>query len=671
MANQKAGFQSRSLSKHSSTWQLSAARPIPMVKFIQYFSIYARRFVHRLIILLPQRLRTSLSNSESLTRAFVFFDDARYMSIKSDIPGIKLGSPDESISASETNYEYSYVKPQYTNETNAEIANLLYNPKISIIMPVFNVDPNWLQLAIKSVENQWYKKWELCIADDNSSNTPTLEFLNSIRSPKIKVNCLPKNQGISAASNEALSMATGDYIALMDHDDELTPDALFEVVKAINEAGAEFIYSDEDKLELDGLFSDPHLKPDYSPDMFLSQNYLSHLGVIKKSLVDRVGGFTVGLEGAQDYDLYLKVLEHTDKVAHISKVLYHWRKLPGSTASVFSDKSYAQDAGSMALTRAMQRRQLDAKVLGGKYPGTYRIEYAINHQPLVSIIIPFKDKPDLLKMCIESILEKSSYSKFEIIGISNNSVEQETFVEIQRLTALDNRISFFEHNVPFNFSEINNYAVRNHATGEHLLLLNNDIEILNEAWIESLLEFSQREDVGAVGAKLYYPDGNLQHAGIIMGIGGIAGHSHKYLEGSHHGYFSRPNIVQNLSAVTGACLMVKRQIYDEVDGLDEDNLKIAFNDVDFCLRIREKGYLNVFTPYCEAIHHESISRGHEITLEQLERFNREVDYMAMRHGKLLERGDPYYNHALTLEHEDFSLATPSASAPRSMEQGGS
>jgi GT2 family glycosyltransferase len=640
-----------------------------MVKFIQNLSIYVRRGVHRLIILLPQRLRTSLSKSESLTRVFVFFDDARYKSIKSDISGKNLSSPDESACASETIYEYAYIKPQYTDETEAEIAQLPNKPKISIIMPVFNVDPNWLELAIKSVENQWYKEWELCIVNDNSSNLLTLKFLNSIRNPKIKVNCLSKNQGISAASNEALCMATGDYIALMDHDDELTPDALFEVVKAINETGAEFIYSDEDKLEMDGSFCEPHLKPDYSPDMFLSQNYLSHLGVINKSLVDRVGGFTAGLEGAQDYDLYLKVLEHTGKIVHIPKVLYHWRKIPGSTASVFDDKSYAQDAGAMALTRALQRRQLDAKVLGGKYPGTYRVEYAINHQPLISIIIPFKDKPDLLKICIESILEKSSYSNFEIIGISNNSTEPETFAEIQRLAALDKRIFFFEHNVPFNFSEINNYAVLNHANGEHVLLLNNDIEILNETWIESLLEFSQREDVGAVGAKLYYPDGTLQHAGIIMGIGGIAGHSHKYFEGSHHGYFSRPNIVQNLSAVTGACLMVKRQIFDEVDGMDEDNLKVAFNDVDFCLRIREKGYLNVFTPYCEAIHHESISRGHEITLEQQERFNREVDYMAMRHGKLLERGDPYYNHALTLIYEDFSLASPSASAPQSTDQG--
>lgn len=641
-----------------------------MVKFIQNLPTYVRRTVHKLIILLPQGLRTSLANSKNLTRIFLFFDDARYISLKSDLPGQISNSSDNSISGSVPNHEYYYVKPQCMNGTKDELTGLLIEPQISIIMSVFNVKSKWLKLAIQSVESQWYNHWELCIVDDCSSNLDTLDYLKSIEHPKIKIHHLPKNSGISAASNKALSMATGDYIALMDHDDELTPDALWEVVKAINEQGAEFIYSDEDKLELDGSFSEPHFKPDYSPDMFLSQNYLSHLGVIKKSLVDRVVGFTAGLDGAQDYDLYLKVLEHTDKVAHIPKVLYHWRKIPGSTAAVFDDKSYAQDAGALALANAVQRKQLDAEVLNGKYPGTYRVKYTINTTPLVSIVIPFKDKPDLLKMCIESILEKSSYSNFEIIGISNNSEEEEIFAEMDRLIALDSRISFFEHNVPFNFSEINNYAVNTHANGEHILLLNNDIEIISQGWIENLLEFSQRKDVGAVGGKLYYPDGTLQHAGIIMGIGGIAGHSHKYLDGHHHGYFSRPNIVQNLSAVTGACLMVKRLIFDEVDGLDADNLKIAFNDVDFCLRIREKGYLNVFTPNCEAIHHESVSRGNEITKEQQDRFNQEAAYMSRRHKKLLEHGDPYYNRNLTLHHEDFSLAAPSRSAIQGTNQDG-
>ena len=645
-----------------------------MSKTLHNLSVYFRRRLHGSIILVPQSLRTYLARSDLLTRFFLFFDDARYIPLKKE-PLKKDQLNEEQPNKTLQNptpvplTEYTFHEPRNDSSSNSYLIRYADGPLISIIMTVFNVDPKWLKLAIMSVENQWFSNWELCIADDASENQSTLEFLRSVRNRKIKIRYLSENVGISEAANKALSMATGDYIAFLDHDDELTPDALLSVVKVIHEYNADLIYSDEDKLDLDGSYCEPHYKPDFSPDMFFSQNYVSHLGVIKKSLIEQVGGFSVGLEGAQDYDLYLKVLEQTTKVVHIPKVLYHWRKIPGSTAAVFDEKSYAQDAGALALTKALKRRKLDATVLSGKYPGTYRVKYAIHDQPLVSIIIPFKDKPELLRMCAESILEKSSYPNFEIIGISNNSSEEDTFTEMERLKSQDARISFYEHNVPFNFSEINNYALRNHANGEHILLLNNDIEILNEAWIESLLEFSQMKDVGAVGAKLYYPDGSLQHAGIIMGIGGIAGHSHKYLDGSHHGYFSRPNIVQNLSAVTGACLMVKRQIYDEVDGLDEDNLKIAFNDVDFCLRIREKGYLNVFTPYCEAIHHESVSRGHEITLEQQERFNREVDYMAMRHEKLLERGDPYYNHALSLVFEDFSLATPSASALRRMDQG--
>ncbi len=621
-------------------------------------SIRIRRIIHKLVLFLPQRIRTLLSNSKFLTRIFLFFDNARYEHISLAKVKQNQETAEKLTPAPIALSEYDFCEPEYSDEIQARLANLTFQPLISIIMPVFNVEQEWLKQAVQSVENQWYSNWELCIIDDRSTTRETIEFLESIDNPKIKIRYSSRNQGISRASNEALSFATGSFIALMDHDDEITPDAFYEVVKVINEHGAEFIYSDEDKIELNGSYSEPHFKPDYSPEMFLSQNYLSHLGVIKRSLIDEVGGFTTGLEGAQDYDLYLKVLEKTNKVTHIPKVLYHWRKVPGSTAAVFDDKSYAKDAGARALANAIHRRQLNAAVLSGKYSGTYRVKYAVEGTPLVSIIIPFKDKPELLKMCIESILDKSTYENFEVIGISNNSEEKETFSEMERLKALDARISFFEHNVPFNFSEINNYAVENHANGKHLLLLNNDIEIISPDWIESLLEFSQREDVGVVGGKLFYPDGKVQHAGIIIGIGGVAGHSHKYIDGEHHGYFSRPNLVQNLSALTGACLMLKKDIYDEVGGLDAENLEIAFNDVDFCLRIREKGYLNVFTPYCEAYHHESISRGYEVTTEQQDRFNREVEYMTHRHAGILKSGDPYYNRNLTLDHEDFSFRPP-------------
>ena len=554
---------------------------------------------------------------------------------------------------------YDYKEPLLSQNIKDAIEKFLQKPLISIIMPVYNVDTKWLALAIASVKNQWYSNWELCIADDKSTKEQTLDYLRSLNDPKIKIRFLDKNLNISGASNEALKLARGDYIALMDNDDELTPDALYEVVKAINEKGAVFIYSDEDKLEMGGRYSDPHFKPDYAPDMFLSQNYMSHLGVIKKSLIDKVGGWEVGLEGSQDYDLYLKVLEHTTKVVHIPKVLYHWRKVAGSTAAVFSDKSYAQKAGEKALTNAMRRRGIDATVENGKYAGTYRVRYAIKGHPLVSIIIPFKDKPKLLKMCLASILTKSTYQNYEIIGMSNNSGEPETFKMMDYFSKRDKRISFYEHNKPFNFSQINNEAINHYAKGEHLILLNNDIEIVIPSWIEEMLMFSQREDVGAVGAKLYYPNDTIQHGGVIIGIGGVAGHSHKYFDKKEMGYFSRLGIIQNLSAVTGACLMVKKGLYKSLNGLNETDLTIAFNDIDFCLRLREEGYLNLYTPYCEAYHYESISRGTEDTPQKVKRFNSEVAYMQKRHQEILAQGDPYYNKNLTLEKEDFSVANES------------
>jgi GT2 family glycosyltransferase len=550
---------------------------------------------------------------------------------------------------------YHYYAPELTEDIKTIIANFKISPLISIIMPVYNVDPKWLNLAIASIKSQWYQNWELCIADDKSSNQETLDYLNNIDDKRIKIHFAKENGNISVASNNALTMTKGSYIALMDNDDEITPNALFEVVKVINEYGSEFIYSDEDKLEMDGSFSDPHFKPDFSPEMFHSQNYLSHFGVIKSSLIQQVNGFTVGLEGSQDFDLYLKILEHTDKIHHIQKVLYHWRKVPGSTAAVFSDKSYAQDAGVTALENAMARRKIEAQILNGKYPGTYRVKYKIHHNPLVSIIIPFKDMPDLLKMCIESILEKSTYKNFEIIGISNNSEETATFDEMRRLEELDSRINFYEYNVPFNYSQINNYAVNKYAKGEHVILLNNDIEIITPEWIESLLEFSQREDVGAVGAKLFYPNDTIQHAGVAIGVLSLAGHNFKHHPRNAPAYMGRESVIQNVSAVTAACLMVKKSVFNLVKGLNEDDLKIAFNDIDFCLRIQEMGYINVFTPYCEAYHHESISRGLEDTPEKQKRFLKEVVYTQVRHKEVLQNGDPYYNPNLSLESENFSL----------------
>ena len=565
---------------------------------------------------------------------------------------------EQALSTPVTDYSgYAYFEPRKTEEIEQTIADFASKPLLSIIMPVYNVDPKWLDLAIKSVEAQWYDNWELCIADDKSTNPETIAYLQALDTPKIKVRFMEENQNISGASNAALELVEGDYVVLMDNDDELTPDALYEAVKAINEHNAEFIYSDEDKIEMDGRYSDPNFKPDFAPDMFLSQNYLSHLGVIKKSLIDKAGGFTKGLEGSQDYDLYLKVLEHTDHIYHIDKVLYHWRKIPGSTAAVYGEKSYAQEAGRKALENAIERRGLTATVKNGQTPGTYKVDYLIEGSPLVSIIIPFKDKPELLRVCIESIIEKTTYKNFEIIGISNNSEEDETFEEMKRLAALDARISFYEYNVPFNYSQINNYAAQTYAKGEQLLFLNNDIEVITPSWIEEMLMYSQLPDRGAVGAKLYFPNDTIQHAGLIMApktlhavILAYQGFSKDY-----YGYGSRLKCVNNYSAVTAACLMVKREIFETIGGFDAERLSVAYNDVDLCLRIQESGYTNVWTPYCELYHHESVSRGYEISRDAVERREREKYNLKQKHPKIFTEGDPFYNRNLTRFSLGFEL----------------
>ena len=556
--------------------------------------------------------------------------------------------------------KYTYGDPELVAHIKKEIASFNESPLMSIIIPVYNVEQVWLEKAIQSVERQWYKNWEIILVDDASTNSETIDYLKGIVSLKIKIKFLKENGNISKASNEALSLSQGDYIVLLDHDDELTPDALYEVVKAINASSenddaAEFIYSDEDKLAMDGSYCDPHFKPDFSPELFLSQNYISHLVVIKKSLVDKVGGWTIGLEGSQDYDLYLRVLEYTNRVVHIPKVLYHWRKIPGSTAAEFSDKSYAQEAGRKALENAMQRRDIPASVVNGKHPGTYRVQYEIIGEPLVSIIVPFNDKPELLDMCINSVLDKSTYKNYEIIGINNNSGDAKTFAMMEKLKTKDSRVTFYDYHVPFNYSKINNHAVKEYAKGEHILLLNNDIEIITPEWIEAMLEFSQRKNIGAVGAKLYYPNDTIQHAGVAIGVLKIAGHSFKNRPRNSSCYMGRESVVQNISAVTAACLMVKKSVFNELNGLNEVDLKIAFNDIDFCLRIRERGYLNVFTPYCEAYHHESLSRGVEDTPEKKDRFHREIDYVLERHKDILEKGDPYYNVNLSLDNEQYRI----------------
>jgi len=554
-----------------------------------------------------------------------------------------------------TTRPYTYSEAPLSEEIKEEIKNFDKKPLISVIMPVYNVDSKWLKLAIESLKNQWYSHWELCIADDASTKDETVSYLKSLDDVNIKVVYLEKNLNISGASNAAISLATGEYVALLDNDDELTPDALYEVVKTINENNAEFIYSDEDFLTINGQYTNPHFKPDFSPDLLLSHNYITHFTCFKKSLIDKAGAFRSECDGAQDFDLFLRLTEMTENIYHIPKVLYHWRMIETSTSNNSEAKPEALDNGKRAVENALERRALKGRVEKGNQNHYFKVEYEILDNPLVSIVIPFKDEPELLDMCINSILDKSTYQNYEIIGISNNSKESKTFKMMEKLKKKDERVFFYEYNVPFNYSQINNYGVNECSKGEQVLLLNNDIEIITPEWIEHMLAYSQRDDVGAVGAKLYYPNDSIQHAGVIIGIGGVAGHSHKHFFKDHIGYFNRLKCVQNISAVTAACLMIKKTIFKEVNGLNEKDLKVAFNDVDFCLRVRESGYKNVFTPYAEAYHYESVSRGYEDSPEKIKRFKTEESYMKKRHSKILKDGDPYYNVNLTLENEKFNL----------------
>jgi GT2 family glycosyltransferase len=525
-------------------------------------------------------------------------------------------------------------------------------PLISIVMPVYDVEPHWLMAAVESVRRQFYPHWELCIADDASRNAATRAALDDIErwgDARIKIARLPKNGGIAAASNAALQMATGEYVGLLDNDDELTRDALVEIADRARNTNADIVYSDEDKIDPSGVHVEPHFKPDFAPDYLFCNNYICHFAVFRKTLLDDIGGFRGGFEGAQDFDLLLRATEKTQRVEHIPKVLYHWRKTDNSTATSSVMKPKASQAGVRALGESLKRRGIDATPDHGPFPTTYRVRRRIEGTPLVSILIPFRDKPDLLRTCIDSILDKTEYANYEIVGIDNGSIEEATHSLMRSLTARDARVRFVRYDAPFNYSAINNFGARQ-VKGEYLLLLNNDTEVIARGWLGAMLEYAQRPDVGVVGAKLLYTDKRIQHAGVIVGIGGVAGHAHLMERGDEPGYFSRAQLPQNLSAVTFACAMVRKSVFEELGGLNERELTIAFNDIDFCLRAREAGYLVVYTPYAELFHHESRSRGYEDNAEKQARFSLEIQYMQTRHQQVLERGDPYYNPNLSLKN---------------------
>ena len=555
---------------------------------------------------------------------------------------------------------YDTLDAQAVERMKTEITGFKMLPKISVVMPVYNAPLNFLKEAIESVQAQIYTNWELCIADDASTDKKIKPLLKAFAKSdeRIKVVFRAENGHISAASNSALGLASGEFVALLDNDDLLPAHALYHVAKVIiaNPESA-LIYSDEDKINTTGLRYDPYFKCQLNYELLLAQNMVSHLGVYRRTLLNQIGGFRLGFEGAQDYDLVLRVLEvcKSDQVHHISKVLYHWRAIPGSTALEAGEKNYAADAARLAITEHLQRNGRGGSVSPApEVPSFNRVRYP--HPPflpLVSIIIPTKDRADLLGMCLNSLLQKTTYQNFEVIVVDNGSEEQATQQLFDQLPK--DKVTVLRDDSPFNYSALNNAAVL-HSVGEVVCLMNNDIEILSTDWIEEMLSFAMQADVGCVGARLWYPDGRLQHGGVITGVGGVANHSHKYLSKGCCGYFGRATLHQSLSAVTGACLMIRRSVWDEANGLDE-GFAVAFNDVDFCLRVKALGYRNVWTPYAEMNHHESASRGLETTPEKQARFMGEVKRIQDRWGESL-KSDPAYSPNLTLVHADFSLAWP-------------
>ncbi|EGW22948.1 glycosyltransferase [Methylobacter tundripaludum] len=555
---------------------------------------------------------------------------------------------------------YDLLTDQDRKKIKTQIRQLHKPPLISVVMPVYNPPLNMLEDAIRSVQGQLYPNWELCIADDASTDVEVHKLLQRYmdNDSRIKVVFREKNGHISAASNSALDLVNGEYVALLDNDDLLCEHALFWVADAIvTNPDAGLIYSDEDKIDQAGLRYDPYFKPDWNPDLFLSHNMICHLGAYRTDLVKKLGGFREGYEGAQDYDLALRCSEQLAplQIVHIPRVLYHWRSHPGSTALAGNEKNYALLAGEHALNDHFARTQISAKIELLDF-GMYRARYAIPESaPLVSLIIPTRNGLSLVKQCVESLFAKTTYKNFEVLIVDNNSDDPKALDYFASL-AKDNRIRVLRDERSFNYSALNNMAVQQ-ARGEYIGLINNDIEVISPEWLDEMIGLAIQPGIGAVGARLWYPNDTLQHGGCITGVGGVAGHSHKHLPRGCFGYFARAQLIQTLSVVTAACLVVKKSIFQEVGGLDEVNLKVAFNDVDFCLRVREAGYRNVWTPYAELYHHESATRGYEDTPEKQLRFRNEVLYMQKRWGNLL-RNDPAYSPNLSLDHEDFSYAWP-------------
>lgn len=533
---------------------------------------------------------------------------------------------------------------------------LSYQPLISILIPTYNIGREYLSECIDSVLNQHYKNFEICLADDNSTSKETIETLKEYekKDKRIKVVYRKENGHISKATNTALKMAKGEFVGLMDNDDLLTENALYEMVYALNQnKKLDLIYSDEDKLDMSGRRCEPHFKPDYSPDTLLGGNYICHFEILRKSIVDEIGGERSEFVGAQDFDLFLRFVEQTtpDRICHIPKILYHWRKVPGSTADTIENKEYAIEAGKKAVEEAMKRRKKQAEVIVPIESTQYIVEYKYKKEPKVSIIIPTRDYFETLDKCLKSIYKNTTYKNYEIIIVNNDSKEKETIKLFSKYKKKYSNFKVVEAPGEFNFPKINNIAVKE-CTGKYLLFLNNDTEVITPTWINSMVGYAMQEHIGAVGPKLLYPDDTIQHGGVVVGIEGAARHAFLHSEMDSFGFYGRLLVPYNYSAVTAACMMIEKKKFIEVGKFNED-LKVALNDIDLNLKLLEKGYYNVFLPQVELYHYESKSRGLDTTSKKYQQFLEEKKYFQDKWKKYINK-DPFYNENLSLKY-DFML----------------
>ena len=534
-----------------------------------------------------------------------------------------------------------------------------WNPLISIVVPLYNTPMLFLKEMIESVIKQTYSNWELCLADGGSKNIGEIEeAINKFKDNRIKLKIIGENKGIAENTNQAISIAIGEFIAFLDHDDIIPPFSLFEVVKSINNnLNVEFIYSDDDRfMHSINNRSNPCFKPDFSPDNLRCCNYIGHFSIVKRSLLDRIGLLNSQFDGSQDYDLVLRATEITKNIIHIPKILYHWRMHENSVCMNTDAKEYAYDAAKDAITTHLGRLKLEGEVENGIIKGSYKIKYKIKGNPLISIVIPTKDHIGELKACVNSILEKSTYTNYEIILVENNSNKEETFNYYKSCELYEKIKIVYWKGIGFNYSSIVNYGIEN-AAGEFMIILNNDTEIIAPQWIEELLMYAQRGDVGSVGGKLYYPDNTIWNTGIALDKKRSVTLLHNKVDKNSPGYYGRTMVVQNFSALAGACIMVKKDLFISLGGLDASNFKVAHNDMDFSLKIIQSGRINVFTPYCEVIHHESKSRGSDFTEENLIRFMEEDNKFIDKWKDYLEYGDPYYNINLSVDSPLFQIKT--------------